>query len=136
MEVLHVKPFRFWCQKVLPLTYDDALSYYEVLCKCVYYINLILEEIEKIEEEINKILERLDKIEADIEYIKNQLIIILNKIEELEQRITSIEGDIINLQNRVTLIEGDINNLYENSIEVTYNANTETLVFSRVTREE
>lgn len=28
-----MNPFRFWCQKVLPLAYDDALSYYEVLCK-------------------------------------------------------------------------------------------------------
>ena len=32
--------FRFWCQKVLPLVYDDSLSYYEVLCKIVKYIGL------------------------------------------------------------------------------------------------
>jgi hypothetical protein len=30
-----LKPFRFWCQKALPLVYDDSLSYYELLCKVV-----------------------------------------------------------------------------------------------------
>ena len=36
--------FRFWCQKVLPLVYDDSLSYYEVLCKVVQYINELIEQ--------------------------------------------------------------------------------------------
>ena len=34
-----LKTFRFWCQKVLPLVYDNSLSYYETLCKVVKYIN-------------------------------------------------------------------------------------------------
>ena len=34
-----LKTFRFWCQKVLPLVYDNSLSYYETLCKIVDYIN-------------------------------------------------------------------------------------------------
>ena len=36
--------FRFWCQKVLPLVYDNSLSYYEVLCKVVNYINNLIEQ--------------------------------------------------------------------------------------------
>lgn len=39
---------RFWCQKVLPLVYDDSLSYYEVLCKVVKYVNSLAEDISKI----------------------------------------------------------------------------------------
>ena len=31
----NTQPFKFWCQKALPLVYDDSLSYYEVLCKVV-----------------------------------------------------------------------------------------------------
>ena len=27
--------FRYWCQTVLPITYDDSLSYYELLNKVV-----------------------------------------------------------------------------------------------------
>lgn len=37
--------FRFWCQKVLPLVYDDSLSYYELLCKVVDYLNLTMEDV-------------------------------------------------------------------------------------------
>lgn len=37
-----LKHFNFWCQKILPLVYDDSLSYYEVLCKVVDYINKII----------------------------------------------------------------------------------------------
>ena len=34
-----IRPFRFWCQKVLPAVYDDSLSYYESLCKLYKLIN-------------------------------------------------------------------------------------------------
>ena len=40
-----LKPFRFWCQKVLPLVYDDSLSYYELLCKVVNYINNLITDV-------------------------------------------------------------------------------------------
>lgn len=39
-----VQPFRFWCQKVLPLVYDDSLSYYELLCKVVDYLNKVIQD--------------------------------------------------------------------------------------------
>lgn len=38
-------PFRFWCQKVLPFVYDDSLSYYELLCKVVDYLNKTMEDV-------------------------------------------------------------------------------------------
>lgn len=34
---------KFWCYKVLPLVYDDSLSYYEVLCKVVEKLNEVIE---------------------------------------------------------------------------------------------
>ena len=30
-----IEKLKFWCQSVLPLVYDNSLSYYEVLCKVV-----------------------------------------------------------------------------------------------------
>lgn len=39
-------PFRYWCQKVLPLVYDDSLSYYECLNKTVDYLNKTMEDVE------------------------------------------------------------------------------------------
>ncbi len=40
-----LKPFRFWCQKALPLVYDDSLSYYELLCKVVNYLNNMMSDL-------------------------------------------------------------------------------------------
>ena len=41
-----LKPFRFWCQKVMPLVYDDSLSYYELLGKVVDYLNKTMEDVD------------------------------------------------------------------------------------------
>ena len=38
-----MEAFKFWCHKVLPLVYDNSLSYYEVLCKVVDYVNNLIE---------------------------------------------------------------------------------------------
>lgn len=38
-----IRPFKYWCQKVLPAVYDDSLSYYELLCKVSKYINDLIE---------------------------------------------------------------------------------------------
>lgn len=65
-----LQTFRFWCQKVLPLVYDDSLSYYEVLCKVVNYINELIagqkvigDELKKLEEEIKIIEEFIDNFD-------------------------------------------------------------------------
>lgn len=44
---------RFWCQKVLPAVYDESLSYYEVLCKLAAFLNKMLEELEKMQDNID-----------------------------------------------------------------------------------
>lgn len=38
-----INKLRFYCQKILPLVYDDSLSYYEVLCKVVSKINELID---------------------------------------------------------------------------------------------
>jgi len=55
--------FRFWCQKVLPLVYDESLSYYEILCKVVDYINKLIEQDKVFGAE-------LDELQSDIETVQ------------------------------------------------------------------
>lgn len=38
-------PFRYWCYKILPLVYDDSLSYYELLCKVVAKLNEVIKQV-------------------------------------------------------------------------------------------
>ena len=63
--------FRFWCYKVLPLVYDDSLSYYEILCKVVDYINNLIEtdkvqsaDIEKLKQEIQEVRKWIDNFDT------------------------------------------------------------------------
>lgn len=42
-EFINVQPLRYWVQRVLPLVYDDSLSYMELLNKVVYKLNELIE---------------------------------------------------------------------------------------------
>ena len=59
--------FKFWCQKVLPLVYDDSLSYYEVLCKVVEYINHLIDEDKIIEDDIAQLQTELTQVQEWID---------------------------------------------------------------------
>ena len=48
-----IRPFRFWCNKILPLVYDDSLSYYELLCKVVDYLNKVINQTNQNTDYIN-----------------------------------------------------------------------------------
>lgn len=71
-----LKQFKFWCYKVLPLVYDESLSYYEVLCKTVDYINSLIEqdvvfgdELAKLKKELNTVQTWIDNF--DTSYAEN-----------------------------------------------------------------
>lgn len=55
--------FQFWCYKVLPLVYDDSLSYYELLCKMVDYINNLIETDKLQNDEINKLKQEIQAVQ-------------------------------------------------------------------------
>ena len=61
--------FRFWCQKVLPLVYDNSLSYYEVLCKLTEHINGMVEGVEIAIESVQNLADDVEEIEKELEKI-------------------------------------------------------------------
>lgn len=63
-----LETFRFWCFKVLPLVYDDSLSYYEILCKVVDYINKLIEQDKVFGDEIEKLKQEISVVQN---WIKN-----------------------------------------------------------------
>lgn len=60
----NLKSFRMWCQKVLPLVYDDSLSYYEVLCKVVTYLNNVIEGT-------NGVIDDVEELRNDLATVQN-----------------------------------------------------------------
>jgi hypothetical protein len=65
--VEQLKHFKFWCQKVLPLVYDDSLSYYEVLCKVVDYLNNMISDVNNVIDGWEGLKEDLAKIQKWID---------------------------------------------------------------------
>mgnify|MGYP003290322510 CR=1 FL=1 len=66
------RPFRFWCQTVLPLVYDDSLSYYELLSKVVSYLNATIGDLNKLTEEYSDIRNAYKELEAFVNnYFEN-----------------------------------------------------------------
>lgn len=59
--------FKFWCQKVLPLVYDDSLSYYEILCKVVDYINNMIENQKEFSEGLAELKSELGAVQKWID---------------------------------------------------------------------
>lgn len=81
-----------YCQKVLPLVYDDSLSYYESLCKLVNKMNEIISEMNALN--INSILDRVDEeIDKQLETINKQM----------ENLTTAVNGVMDNVNNSLEL---------------------------------
>lgn len=76
--------FKFWCQKVLPLVYDDSLSYYEVLCKVVKYINELIDSDKEIVGEIDKLKAEMATVQAWIDNFDYEPL--LNTVKEMVQK--------------------------------------------------
>lgn len=78
VKLFDVSPLRIYCQKVLPLVYDDSLSYYEVLCKVVDYINHLIESQKEISQAIidlrDELMQYLNDLDENIENIVDQVI--------------------------------------------------------------
>ena len=77
-----IKPMKFWCQKVLPLVYDDSLSYYETLCKTTGKLNEVIDIINNELEQY--IRDRIDALFIDSVYIPETetLVLVLGGREE------------------------------------------------------
>ena len=85
-----IENFRFWCQKVIPLVYDDSLSYYELLCKVVDYLNRTIDAT-------NTLIDEFDKYVADSD----------NKIKDVLDRYMAAKNEEINakFKSQDTLID-------------------------------
>lgn len=61
----NVEKFKYWCNKILPLVYDDSLSYYEFLGKVYEKLNETIDAVNSNTEAINVFDKRIDDFITD-----------------------------------------------------------------------
>ena len=91
-----IRNFPFWCHKIIPLVYDDSLSYYEFLCKVMQKLNEAIdllnahsEEIEKFETDLMALFEAFrEEIRQKIADFETMF------VEEYDPTVLYAEGDI------------------------------------------
>ena len=82
-------PFRFWCQKILPLVYEDSLSYYELLCKVIDYLNKTMEDVNLSIEDVEKLHTAYDSLQKYVnDYFDN-----LDVQEEINNKLDALVED-------------------------------------------
>lgn len=71
MALPRMRNFKYWCYKVLPLVYDNSLSYYELLDKVVAKMeelvknyNLTGDTIESIQKALQEVQDWIDKFDT------------------------------------------------------------------------
>lgn len=62
LYAVHFPDFAFWLQKTQPLVYDDALSYYEVLCRISAMLNQLTKQVNDLTDAQKKFIEDATKL--------------------------------------------------------------------------
>ena len=94
-DYTELSPFRFWCKKVLPLVYDESLSYYELLCKVIQYLNMTMEDVQTLEGDVQGLHDAYVKLQDYVNHYFDNLDVqeeINNKLDEMVQ-----DGTIMSL---------------------------------------
>ena len=83
------QPFRFWCQTVLPLVYDDSLSYYELLNKVVYYLNNVIADVANVEDNAQALLTAYNQLQDYVNHYFDNL----DVATEINNKLDSMVAD-------------------------------------------
>ena len=116
---MEIKPIRFWSHKVLPLVYDESLSYYEFLCKVNDKLTEVINETNELSVLVNGIV---NEYKSYIDGKINDAIVASNKytdamIADVNQDIATLkkytdglyETLTKNVNNRFDAMESDYN---------------------------
>lgn len=120
---------RYWCNKILPLVYDDSLSYYEVLCKTRAKLNEAIDSTNgllaawntyknDIDKTFGDYTSGLDKKFADLsdkmdaDFLRYKDIVndtIRDEFAKQEQRLTAQDDKIAAQDTQITAISDRVN---------------------------
>lgn len=91
------------CQKVLPLVYDESLSYYEVLCKVIQKLNELIKINNNIRDEIHK------------EY--TEILESAKTVTEAVASVTAMRDEVLTLKQATEQYAHDVVTVYNETVQ-------------------
>lgn len=104
MAINKINRLRFYAQKILPLSYDNSLTYLEWLEKVVATCNEVVTTI-------NSVIDVVEDVESDVAEIRTQVTGILASISGIQTHLTNIDANIGSLNGRVSNVETAISSI-------------------------
>lgn len=103
----HVENVKYpYCQKVLPLTYDNSLSYYEAISKIVATVNDIVAIINVFDPpDLQPIYDRLDAIEAVNESQQSAIDELRSEVNVITENVDNLLTNVATLTDQVATLE-------------------------------
>ena len=89
-------------QKVIPLAFDESLSYLEMLCAMLDTLNKTIDEVNHMAEVVDNIDVNFDEINRKINLINEELFTINNNFNNLSDKVNTNTDNIALLNERIT----------------------------------
>lgn len=106
-NIKKLKGFKFWSQKVLPLVYDESLSYYEVLCKISAHLNDIIEAQNVLSETVVQELTEFDEI------LKQMLAKIDTRLAQIPTEVKELFDNYVGSEEFIAIVTGILSELVD-----------------------
>lgn len=123
------QPFKYWCQKMLPLVYDDSLSYYELLSKVVDYINKLAADDNTLIAEVTALKNWFDNLDVSEEINAK-----LDEMAENGELYALIEPYLDDLSEYIRTNAEQQQTYNERTREILFEENARQIVYNRETR--
>ena len=97
VTVLKLHPLFFKCHKILPLVYDESLSYYETLCKVAKLLNETIDSVNNLNDNVSDVNSRVNQLTDEVNAIAEEIngfeAEINGKFDELVIRVEAELGE-------------------------------------------
>lgn len=103
-----VEKFKLMCAKVIPLVYEDSLSYYEFLCKVLHAVNQLIENGEILEEGFTTLNERVGTFDGRITANERNIAEYKQLLDEDIDNLSTLTGTVDAFGERITANEQNL----------------------------
>lgn len=120
IDVAKIENIRFMCHKILPLVYDESLSYYEVLCKVANKLNETIDATNQLEDNVsvlndnvNTLTDRVNTIASEINTFEAHIIAEFNRLESeitttVDDKMREVDNKIGEMDRKIAQIDNEV----------------------------